>query len=63
MNTHTNTEIKLKKQIFLIDIFYDKYKENLYNIFTKRHPHHNKDGCHYIERSELSHNIKRSKQF
>jgi len=38
MNTHTSTKIKLKKQMFLIDIFYDNYKENLYNIFTKRHP-------------------------
>jgi len=34
MNTHTNTKIKLKKQIFFIDIFYNNYKEKLYNIFN-----------------------------
>ena len=33
MYTHTSKKIKLKKQIFLIDIFYSNYKENLYNIF------------------------------
>ena len=33
MNTHTNTKKKLQKQIILIDIFYNKYKENLlYNF-------------------------------
>jgi uncharacterized protein YwgA len=30
----TYTKIKLQKQIFLIDIFYSNYKENLYNIFS-----------------------------
>ena len=33
MYPHTSTKIKLKKQMFLIDIFYNNYKENLYKIF------------------------------
>jgi hypothetical protein len=30
MNRHTCTKKKLHKQIILIDIFYNKYKKNLY---------------------------------
>jgi hypothetical protein len=54
----TYTKIKLKKQIFSIDIFYSNYKENLYNSYNintnkvnsnafkcdSSTPHHNKDG-------------------
>jgi len=33
MNPHTSTKKKLQKQIIFIDIFYNKYKENLWYNF------------------------------
>jgi uncharacterized protein YwgA len=57
----TSTKIKLQKQIFLIDIFYSNYKENLYNIFSSmlckvvREGYlHNKDGGFITNRRKAS---------